>query len=110
DQADTGDEQHLLPWQKWSPRPPNNQDCHHQSRPVLHFRRRIREPAKDFNPVDVMVVNKEGYAAINPEVTDHHCENARTRYHQAAAQEIAILLVPRHSGGTSNWLSSLNVS
>src|SRR5438094_8234423 len=111
DQADTGDEEHLLPPQKWSPRPSNNQDRQHQRRPILHFRRRIREPAKHFDLVDVMIVNKERDGAINPEITDHHRKNARIRYDQATAQQIAILLVVRrHSGGTSNWLISLNVS
>src|SRR5206468_3439292 len=110
DQTDTGDEQYLLPFQKWSPRPPNHQDRHHQSRPVLHFGRRVREPAKDFNRVDVMVVNEKRDGAINPKVTDHHCENTRACYDQAASQKIAILLTRRHSCGTSNWLIILNVS
>ena len=51
-----------------------------------HFRWQIRQPAKDFDLVDVMIINKERDRPINPEVTDHHRKNARTRYDQATAQ------------------------
>jgi hypothetical protein len=32
-----------------------------------------------------MIVNKEGDGPINPKITDHHRENTRARYDQAAA-------------------------
>jgi hypothetical protein len=99
-----------MPMQKWPPRAPNNQNCQYQSRPVLHFRWRVREPAKDFDRVDMMVVNKKRDGAINPEITDHHCKDARPCYNQAASQQTAVLLIRRHSDGTSNWLIILNVS
>src|SRR5437899_7570617 len=78
---------------------------------MLYFRRRISEPSKDFDLVDVMAINKKRHRPINPEVTDQDGNNAYCRYDQRAPQQSAILgLLHRHSTGTSHWLMSLNVS
>src|SRR5262249_7120265 len=105
DQADTCDQQHLLPALKWAPRPSNNQDRQHQSRPILYFWRWIREPSKNLDRVDVVVIDEERHRAIDPKVTDQDGNNAYGRYHQRASQQTAIVVfVHRYSTGTSNWL------
>ena len=43
-QADAGDEQHMLPAPPWPPCPAYEQDHEHERRPALHERRRFGQP------------------------------------------------------------------
>src|SRR4029077_8545876 len=81
-----------------------------KTRPILYFWRWIREPSKNLNRVDVMVIDKERHRTINPKVTDQHANDAEGRSDQRAKQQCAVFQFgPRSHAGTSNWLISLKV-
>ncbi len=59
----------------------------------------------------MVMIDEEGYRAINPEVTDQYGGDAEGRTDQRATQQCAIIKFRRRpQNDTSNWLMSLNVS